>query len=279
MSEPQKILPEHKTLCAYENRGRSKLFSTHLFSDNCTTIFFPGCTLAGTRSKVTNSTYQFLSTIIPDLGIVLDCCTKPSHDMGRDPYFHESFSKLISIFKKHGITRIITACPSCHDTFKTHAPEVETITAYELLAENPPPIKGSYPATVSIHDACATRFSPQIHSAVRSLVGKRVQKVEEVQHCRSKAICCGEGGAAAFVAPQITSKWQEIRKEETGGKRVITYCAGCSSTLGKTVPTTHLLDLIFDTEKAIEQKEQSTKTPFTYLNRLVLKQKLKFLTK
>lgn len=270
-----KIFLAHSNLCKYESVGSSPFLSLRQLPVGCDTIFFPGCALSATRSETTFKIYQFLKTEIPAIGIVLDCCTKPSHDLGREEHFSKMFSELISSLKEKGIKKIITACPSCFVTFSSYAQEFEVTTLYEKLAIIPPVLETSLLETVSIHDTCVTRNVPELHDAVRRLVIHSGAEINEVSHSRGKAICCGEGAGAAFVAPTITAEWRTIRKEENNCDRVITYCAGCSHTLGKDLPTTHLLDLLFDTENAILRREQKTRSPLTYLKRILLKLKLK----
>lgn len=266
----------HKPLCSYEARGTSPLFSLYLFPERCDSVFFPGCTLAATRSNVTQSVYDYCKKLDPTLGIVLDCCTKPSHDLGLHGNFEKSLVQLTDHLKINNIKRIFTACPSCYATFKAYAGGFETCSIYEWLAENPPPppVNEFFAETVAIHDTCATRSVTKIHDAVRTLVTGTGAGLKEMKHNRDRAICCGEGAAAAFIAPAIAAGWRTIRKNEASGKRVITYCAGCSNTLGKEVPTTHLLDLLFDPKNAIQGKEKIAKAPFTYVNRLLLKNRL-----
>lgn len=266
---------EHKAICAYEKRGGSSLYSLHRFPKESDAVFFPGCTLAATRSATTQKTYEYLQQIEPGCGFILDCCAKPSHDLGLTDSFSVTFTKLVDKLKAGGVKKIYTACPSCYVTFKSYAPELETRTVYEVLAGNPPTQVGNVAEQLTIHDTCITRYESVIHDSVRSLIRSTGAEIVEAKHNRQKAICCGEGGAAAFVAPEITDSWKSIRKEEADGKRVITYCAGCSSTLDESLQSTHLLDLLFDQDKALKGKEQKTKTPFTYLKRILLKNRLK----
>jgi len=69
---------EHAGLLAYEQRGTSRRFTYYGIPAHCDTVFFPGCTLAGTRSGATLRIYDHLQNYIPSLGIVLDCCLKIS---------------------------------------------------------------------------------------------------------------------------------------------------------------------------------------------------------
>ncbi len=269
------IQPAHKRICNYERYGHSKLFSQYTIPDGCTSVFFPGCTLVSTRSTVTHLVYKHLKDESPTTGIVLDCCHKPSHDLGHTDRFQKIINKITQTLVAKSIEEIIVGCPSCYVTFKEYAPQLKVTSVYQKLSENLPQLSQIIKETVSIHDACMTRFDADIHDSVRELVVHSGANISEVKHSKEKAICCGEGGAAAFTAPEITGNWKTIRHQETGQNRVITYCAGCSSTLGKDINTTHLLDLLFDSKSAKEKKEQNTQSPFTYLRRLQLKRQLK----
>jgi hypothetical protein len=90
-----------------------------------------------------------------------------------------------------------------------------------------------------------------------------------------KTLCCGEGGGAYFVAPDLAGHWMQLRQEQVQGRRIITYCAGCANFLGKIAETAHILDLIFDTAATLAGKVRVARAPFTYLHRLVLKWKLR----
>ncbi len=84
-------LPEHAAILGYEKRGTSKRYSWYGLPEGCDAVFFPGCTLAGTRPGRTLELYERLRKQIPSLGVVLDCCTLPSHDLGRFDYFNAMF--------------------------------------------------------------------------------------------------------------------------------------------------------------------------------------------
>lgn len=272
--DDKKLQPGHSVLCGYERRGRSKLFSLHHIPESCDTVFFPGCALSGTRSKIVLKCFAHLQRNIPQLGLILDCCSKPSHDLGRDKVFREQFLSLLSSLKRQGIKRVITACSSCHVTFEEYS-ELEIVTVYELLAQQEISLPESYLGDVVIHDTCVTRSHTRLHDAVRLLVEKSGAHIREMTHSREKAICCGEGAAAGFVVPHITAEWREIRKGEAMGDMVITYCAGCSETLARDVENIHLLDLLFDMKRVKKGRTRGTRSPFTYIKRLLLKWRVK----
>ena len=266
---------QHRPLCTYVNIGSSSLFSLELIPDKCDTIFFPGCTLSATRATTTEKTYLFLKQHIPDLGIVLDCCSKPSRDLGREEEFHTRFGTLLKRLEHQGVKKIVTACPSCYVTLKEYAPALEHEMVYQTLAACQPEKNVSEGIRYTLHDACATRFDEKVHDSIRNLLRSCGVQLEEMKHNREKALCCGEGGAAFAVAPDIASNWKDIRSSEMNGCRVITYCAGCSSIFGKKLPNTHILDLVFFPEQSLQGKEKIRKSPITYLSRLRLKKRLK----
>ncbi|MDP3284999.1 MAG: (Fe-S)-binding protein, partial [Desulfobacterales bacterium] len=212
----------------------------------CDTIFFPGCTLPGTRPQRVLQLYERLKEQIPNLGIVLDCCAKPSHDLGRQEYFEAMFQEMRSYLLEHGIQTVLTACPNCHKIFKNYGNPLRVKTVYEVLAENGRPNIQNKTAVVTMHDPCAVRFEYSVHRAVRNLLAGEGLEIEEMPHRQENTLCCGEGGAVSALSPDLARSWAEKRKEEADGKSVITYCAGCANYLGRITPAYHLLDLIFE---------------------------------
>ena len=77
------------------------------------------------------------------------------------------------------------------------------------------------------------------------------------------------------MAPDITDQWAEERAEQAAGRQVITYCAGCVHYLSGQMAIFHLVDLLLEPEKALSGKVPISRSPFTYLNRLLMKFRLK----
>lgn len=275
-NDDHNLLPQHSVLCRYEKMGRSSLFTLHKIPPGCDTIFFPGCTLAGTRAETTLHCYKYLKKRIPDLGIVLDCCSRPSHDLGRTAVFGKQFHELYNELRDKGVRKVITACPSCLVTFQQYGTDFESMSVYEILAALPMVEGDPLTMDVTLHDTCVTRDQPLLHDAVRKLIVDSGLIFHEPVHAREKTLCCGEGAAAGFVAPEVTGRWSDIRKNECSGKPVITYCAGCSSTFGTKLKNIHLLDLLFQKKRVADDNVQVTRSPFTYVKRFVMKWILQF---
>jgi uncharacterized membrane protein YdjX (TVP38/TMEM64 family)/Fe-S oxidoreductase len=267
--------PEHAVILGYEERGASKRFSYYTLPEACDTVLFPGCTLPGTRPDKVIKLYEHLKQKVPNLGIVLDCCTKPSHDLGRQDYFNAMFEEMKKYLLDHGIRNVLVACPNCYKVFKKYGGELSVKTVYEFMVRNGLPDTGPVQGTVTIHDSCAVRFEEPVHAAVRDLVSAKGLTIEEMPHRGGKTLCCGEGGSVGFLAPELAKNWGKLRKEEAGGRRLITYCAGCANYLGSLTPASHVIDLLFEPEATLSGSVRTSKAPFTYLNRLRLKNFLK----
>jgi Fe-S oxidoreductase len=263
--------PEHSRLLEYESRGTSKRYTYYALPEKCNTIFFPGCTLSGTRFDMVMKLYEHMRNIDVSLGIVLDCCTKPSHDLGRQHHFEAMFGEMNTFLVENGVSNIIVACPSCYAIFAGYGKGLSVQTVYEVLAEKGLPITPSVSGILTIHDPCTVRHQVPIHTAVRQIIAEKGIKLVEMQHHQGKTLCCGEGGAVGFLSPELAGKWSVLRKKEADGKMILTYCAGCANFLGRYTPVAHLLDLVFEPERTISGKSKISKAPFTYLNRLRLK--------
>lgn len=261
---------QYQPLLSYEKRGSSRLFSWYGLPRECDTIFFPGCALPGSRSQRVLDVVCQLQKKIPNLGVVLDCCTKPSHDLGRSDYFKTMFFGLQKILKQRGIKKVLVACPNCFRMFKEYG-ELEVQTIYELLKA---PAFSPTRQEVTVHDPCAVRFDSRIHGAVRSLVSDAGCVVREMKHHGKNTVCCGEGGAVGYLDQELARSWTQLRKEEAGELKVITYCAGCSHYLGQSMDTSHLLDLLYEPEKTMAGTIKVARSPMTYWHRLRLKKKL-----
>ena len=70
-------------------------------------------------------------------------------------------------------------------------------------------------------------------------------------------------------------RWGAIPRREAQGRPMVAYCAGCTGFLNRVSPTIHIADLLYRPEAAWNRSLKAAKAPFTYLNRLLLKRRLK----
>ena len=280
VARDQLPLKPYGAILGYESRGNSRLFSWYGLPTGCDTVFFPGCSLPGTRAETTWKLFQQLKKQLPHLGVVLDCCHKPSHDLGRQPFFLTQFSTMQDRLIKHGVRRIIVACPNCFKVFQEYGQGLTIQTAWEILAAPlastvNPPASAIARRRITIHDPCPLRHHQEAHQAVRVLLAGLGLEIHEMRHSRNRTICCGEGGAVGAISPDLAQKWGEIRKHEAGDDLIITYCAGCVGYLARAgMKVAHLGDLVINPKKALAGKSSEARAPWTYLNRIRLKRKL-----
>jgi Fe-S oxidoreductase len=263
--------PEHATLRSYERRGTSRAYSYYGLPKGCDTVFFPGCTLSGTRSERVIVSYQQMKKKIPSLGIVLDCCTKSFHDLGRQDLFTAMFGEMKDYLAGHGVKTVIVACPNCHKIFARYGMGFSTKSIYEIFAEHRIDGTAQIKGTVTVHDPCATRFEAATHNAVRQLIKKSGYTIEEMSHAANLTLCCGEGGAVSALVPDLAGNWGSLRQKEAAGRNVVTYCAGCVNMLGRLLPTVHVLDILWEGGVDVAGRAKVTRPPFTYWKRLRLK--------
>ena len=266
--------PEHAPLLNYEQVGTSCRFSLYRLPEGCTAIFFPGCSLSGTRPDGVNQVFAELRKVDPSVGIVFDCCLKPSHSLGREQYVSTMFDEMYAWLVQQGVQEVLVACPNCQEMFSSLGRGLTVQTVWESLAETglqPETVSG----TVTVHDPCVIREAQTVHHAVRTLLKRQGLTVEEMPHSGRTTVCCGKGGAVDMLNPELAASWGELRKKEAAGRRIITYCAGCVHALGKHVPTNHLVDVLFSPEQTLAGRKKGAGATVTYLNRLRLKRAYK----
>ena len=266
--------PEYNPLVTYEKLGTSRRFSLYRLPEECTTIFFPGCSLSGTRPDGVNKVFAELKKNDPNVGIVFDCCMKPSQTLGREQYVNSMFEEMNNWLVQQGVKEVLVACPNCQVMFDTLGHGLQVKTVWERLAESgliPERISG----TVTVHDPCVIRNAQPVHQAVRDLLHRQGLAVEEMPHSGKNTVCCGKGGAVDMINRDLATTWGTLRKKEANGRRIITYCAACVQALGGQTPTNHLVDVLFAPERTLAGKKNGACAPITYLNRLRLKRSFK----
>lgn len=263
----------------YEKLGSSLLFQRDLIPGGCTTVFFPGCSLPGTRPDAVQGLYCLLRRHDPTIGLVLDCCGKISHDLGLEERFASIFNRLSTRLNNKRITRILTACPGCSKVFRTYGDSFEVVSVYEALLEGqeagfdfaqPPPAPGprTLDPAVVIHDPCPARFDQSQQQAVRQLINQCGYQIDELPSHGQTTRCCGQGGMVEGCVPGTVRKESAVIGRQTAGRPVVSSCGACCETLAPTTPCAHIADLLTGTGSFTTQPVSSLKR---WLNRLQLK--------
>jgi len=273
----------HRPLRFYEWLGSSPLFTSYLLPQGCRQVFFPGCALGAIRPDAVLNIVKHLQAVNPSLGVVLDCCNKPSHDLGEQMHFLIEFGRKVDYLRQIGIEEVVVGCPSCYQVFCEYGGQLKISMVFSHLEDLIPADQAENPAEMAqnghcmVHDPCSLRFIPTIQQQVRTLIAGTGRKVVEMDHSGENTLCCGEGGAARMYNQQKSVDWRTARLAEMAGCETITYCAGCTSFLDSP-RTRHLVDLLFP-QSANALSSGLPRPPKTYLNRLRLKFSLRRLFK
>lgn len=248
--------------------------SGYYLPEGCDTAFFPGCSLPGIRPAQTKQMFHLLQKQFPGLGLVLDCCSKPSCDLGDTATFTKNNRRQLEHLRECGIQHLVTACPSCLQLFRQYGEGIHVSLAYSHLAKVKKVDGGALAKgkVCSVHDPCTVRFDPVAQEAIRDLIAFSGNSVVEMDHAGSNSVCCGEGGGTPFLDKGYAGHWQNIRKKEVGNRSLVTYCSGCTISLQSLEPV-HILDLIFPLLAPKKIKTAGRVRP--YLNRLIFKLKMK----
>ncbi len=259
----------------YESRGTSKHLSYYALPRHCSTIYFPGCAYPAGRPRETVKLFNFLQRAVPGLGIVLDCCTKPSHDLGRIAGFNAMFGEMRSFLLQHGIRKVLVNCPNCYKIFQAYGRGLAVETVYEVMAAANLKANHVHAKAVTVHDPCVLRGKNSIQETVRELLRKSGVHLSEMKHNRDQTICCGEGGSVSCRSSELADRWVDLRLVEAAGKPMITYCSGCVNRFARRHPTTHILDLFFGSGNGSGKQAFLPGFPLTCINRIRLKNYLK----
>lgn len=139
-----------------------------------TKIYFnPGCALSIYKPEMENRILVFLNENYGEVELHKICCR-------HDPQLEAD-------------SLIINVCAGCDRRFQSLYEGITTISLWEILdglnTFQFPDYKG---LKMSVHDACPVRNKPQVHQAVRSLLGKMNIDVLETEFNGTRSICCGD---------------------------------------------------------------------------------------
>ncbi len=239
------------------------------------TVFFPGCSLPAYSPELIIKSYQYLKEKIPGIGIVLNCCGKPSNDLGDTKRFQKIFNETLKIFSSLGTEEVIVSCINCHKMFRENS-DIKLRSLYEVMAEKgfPKTVSGDG-QVISIHDLCPARYRPEIRSAVRQIMSQLDFKIEEMQFKNELTRCCGAGGCASSGNTVLADRHTRKRVSQAKGQ-LVTYCAHCRERFSSYTPSLHVLDIIFRDSKMKNVKEYHDSLT-NWFNRLYLKKRLQFM--
>lgn len=209
-------------------------------------LFWVGCAGAFDEryKKVTRSFARILAHCGVDfavLGPEETCTGDPARRAGNEMLFQMQAMTNIDTFSRYQVRKIITICPHCFNTFRNEYPELGGL--YEvihhtqflrlLMDEGKLQIDADVfrNASIVFHDPCYLGRANGEYEAPRNLIDAITARRAEMPRNRSKALCCGAGGAQMFKESE--SGMAEVNNErthealETGAGIIATACPFC----------------------------------------------------
>lgn len=243
-------------------------------AEDCTRVFFPGCSLSGYSPDLVIKTYHYLRERLPGIGIILGCCGAPTWELGEEQRFREISDGLESAVRELAASEVVVACPYCYYTFKHSKPRFEVRPLYEMMLEiGLPETHIEHEWTFSLHDSCKVRWEEGIQDSIRTIVTKIGHRVEEMEYSRDMTRCCGLGGVIPFVDFDLSKKITKRRTYEAAFD-ILTYCGSCRETLAREKPCVHVLDLIFNPNWEQDRLKPANRASIRRENQALLKAQL-----
>lgn len=211
-------------------------------------LFYPGCQLPASMPEYIGEIYKYLiATIKEDVGIYLGCCGAPASWGGRKEMLEEAVEGIKTVWHEMGEPTFILACSSCYEMFDKYMPEISCISLWEIFDTYGLPLetKRVNGCMLDIHDACSTRYNPEIHKATRKITKSLGYNIAEFKESKEEAKCCGYGGLVYYANRDQAIDFIEDRKSESSNDMLV-YCAMCKDLFireGKRA--FHILDLIY----------------------------------
>ena len=213
-------------------------------------LFWVGC--AGSfddrAKRITKAFVKILNSANISFGVLgkdESCTGDPAKRAGNEFLFQMQAMSNIEVLNSYEIKTIVTTCPHCFNTIKNEYPELggvyevyhHTQFINKLLEEGRFSIGGGTfrGKKITYHDPCFLGRANKVYNAPRNLIKKIDAELSELKRCKSKALCCGAGGAQMFKESEKGEKEINIERaneiKDNPAKIVATGCPFCNTML------------------------------------------------
>ncbi len=261
---------------AFSNGPSATLARRAPGSDRSDYIFFPGCQLSASAPEHVAQTYAYLRERLPNVSLLLRCCGAPADWAGRADLRSKVLVDFKAEYEALGGGKLIVACSSCYQIFKTHWPELPLVSLWEIFAAAGLPATGApgEALPLAIHDPCTTRYEAGIQESAREILRRLGYPFEELPLNRERTECCSYGGLLWLANRELAHEVVQ-RRIAAHPAGYVTYCAMCRDFFadqGK--PTLHLLDLFYEQDLIGRAIRRGPGFSQRHDNRAQLKQRL-----
>ena len=206
-------------------------------------LLWTGCFMPGDEQKPEVLTR--LVNLLKVLGIPvfalqsdLSCCGDPARILGEEDLFQSVAREQIQQFRTSGADRVLVHCPHCYTVLKdvypllgAEFPVIHTSEFFlDLFLKNQLNLREApYRNPVVYHDPCFLARYQAItdppRQILRALPGI---EMEEPEHNRNKALCCGAGGGHFFMDLDEGERPANLRMKEILTHSPGTIAVSCS---------------------------------------------------
>lgn len=168
------------------------------------------------------------------------CCGRPLKLAGETDSARKMMRYNTELFRKHGITTLVTSCPICLKVFREdyHLEGIEVLhhSEYMLRLIRAGRIQLEHGTTrFTYHDPCELGRGSGIYDEPRAVI-EAIGELLEPASTRENALCCGSS-----VANTAISDSQQVRiarsvaaeLEQTGADVIVTACPLCKKAIGR----------------------------------------------
>jgi len=184
---------------------------------------------------------NYLKVSYAVLGKEETCTGDPARRAGNEMLFQMQALQVISTLNSYEVSRIITICPHCFNTFRNEYPDLdgkfEVISYLQLILRHIDegrlkPVSSEFKnLSLTYHDPCYLGRANGIYDEPRKILKSLPVEFTEMERSRSFALCCGAGGAQMFKEAEKGEKEIFLERTEdaisTGAKIIATACPFC----------------------------------------------------
>ncbi len=175
------------------------------------------------------------------LGAEETCNGDPARRAGNEMLFQMQALRVIETLKMYNVKKIITCCPHCFNIFKNEYPDLgghyevihHSVFLNDLLQKEILKVDKNIFKETSIvyHDPCYLGRGNDIYEPTRDINKTVTDRIIEMPRSKSKALCCGAGGAQMFKEAEPGKKEVFVERTEealqTGADIIATSCPFC----------------------------------------------------
>ena len=207
-------------------------------------LFWVGCTgsMIDRNIQVSRAMVKIMKAAGVDFAILgpEEVCTgDPARRAGGEFTFQMCAKKNIATLEGYGVRKIITTCPHCFNTYKNEYPDFggryEVIHHTQLIADliqgGRLKVKRAFPS-LTYHDPCYLGRHNGVFDAPREVLHQIAAPgaYQELRRARDRSLCCGAGGAYAWMDDEPKKRINHMRIEDVkacGSKVAAVSCPFC----------------------------------------------------